>query len=677
MKHTHKFLTVFLTLALLLSAMPAGSARAAADDVAFGWAKGMGGTDTDISLAIALDSAGNVYTAGFFKGTVDFDPGAGTTNLTSAGEEDIFISKLNKHGNFVWARSFGSTGYDTAADIVVDSAGNVYTTGSFKGIVDFNPGAGTFNLTSEGSADIFVSKLNSSGNFVWARRIGGTGYESTTAMALDSAGNILTTGSFQGTVDFDPGAGTADLTSAGGDEIFVSKLDSSGNYVWAAAMGGIKHEGGTDIAVDSTGNVYTTGYFFGTVDFDPGSGTTNLTSVGGSIDIFVSKLNSSGNYVWAKTMGGTNQDRGYAIAVDSTGDVYTSGEFQDTADFDPGAGATNLTSAGQEDIFVSKLDSSGNFVWAKGMGGTNNDRAQAMELDSAGNIYTSGFFSGTVDFDPGTGTANRTSAGGSADIFVSKLNSSGNYVWAKSMGGTDTDGGYAIALDSAGNVYTSGYFQGTADFDPGTGTANLTSAGGSVDIFVSKLVNKKSLILRSQAKYDGWVLESTETSGKGGTKNNRSKVFMVGDDASNRQYRGILSFDTSGLPDNAVITSVTLKVKHAGLVGTNPYKSHKGLYVDIQNPYFGSRSTLQLSDFQKGASLNMVGKFPKKPVSKWYVTVLSSAAYPYINLTGVTQFRLRYKKDDNNDFGADYLKLYSGNAPTDSRPQLIVEYYVQ
>ena len=185
----------------------------------------------------------------------------------------------------------------------------------------------------------------------------------------------------------------------------------------------------------------------------------------------------------------------------------------------------------------------------------------------------------------------------------------------------------------------------------------------------------KTDIFASQATYDGWILESTETSGVGGAKNNTSKVFYVGDDAYNRQYRSILSFNTAGIPDDAVITKVTLKIKKAGLVGTNPYKTHKGLRIDIRKGKFGTSKKLQLSDFQAKASKNLVGKF-KKISSSWYKAVLGSAAHTRINKTGTTQFRLRFYKDDNNDYGADYMTFYSGNAGTNSRPQLIVEYYV-
>ena len=454
----------------------------------FEWAKRMGGTSFEEGNAIAVDAAGNVYTTGDFYSTADFDPGAGAFNLTSAGASDIFVSKLDRAGNFVWAKRMGGTAIDKDEGnaIAVDAAGNVYTTGDFYSAVDFDPGAGVFNLTSAGQSDIFVSKLDSSGNFVWAKRMGGTSSDFGDAIAIDDAGNVYTTGSFRGTVDFDPGAVWFNLTSAGIRNIFVSKLDDSGNFVWAKRMGGTDYDKGNAIAVDAAGNVYTTGNFYSTADFDPGAGAFNLTSAGAS-DIFVSKLDRAGNFVWAKRMGGTaiDKDEGNAIAVDAAGNVYTTGDFYSAVDFDPGAGVFNLTSAGQSDIFVSKLDSSGNFVWAKRMGGTSSDFGDAIAIDDAGNVYTTGSFRGTVDFDPGAVWFNLTSAG-IRNIFVSKLDDSGNFVWAKRMGGTDYDKGNAIAVDAAGNVYTTGNFYSTADFDPGAGAFNLTSAG-NWDIFVSKL----------------------------------------------------------------------------------------------------------------------------------------------------------------------------------------------
>ncbi len=449
----------------------------------FQWAKQMGGTTNDECHSVAIDASGNVYTTGFFSGTVDFDPGVGTYNLTSAGLEDIFVSKLDANGNFVWAKKIGDISYDEGRAITTDLNGNIYITGYFGFTVDFNPGSATYNLTSAGNADIFVLKLNSNGTFLWARGMGGADYEESNAIAVDDAGNIYTTGNYTSSpADFDPGAGTCNLTT-GYEEIFISKLDASGNFIWAKQLGGPGIDRCFSIALDNNGNVYTTGVFEGTADFDPGSGTYNLVT-NGAQDIFISKLSTNGNLVWAKHMGGLSQDDGYSITVDANENVYTTGVFSGTADFDPDTGIYNLTYG---NIFVSKLDINGNFVWARQMGGSNGGSGYSIALDSFGNIYSTGYFTSGGDFDPGQGVYNLIGMGGN-DVYISKLDNNGNFMWAQKMGGTYYyDHGYSIITDSIGNIYIAGIFEDVADFNPPLSTY-LTSNGGT-DNFVVKYNN--------------------------------------------------------------------------------------------------------------------------------------------------------------------------------------------
>ncbi len=181
---------------------------------------------------------------------------------------------------------------------------------------------------------------------------------------------------------------------------------------------------------------------------------------------------------------------------------------------------------------------------------------------------------------------------------------------------------------------------------------------------------------KSAAANDGWVLESSETSNTGGTLNATTSTFNLGDDKANKQYRGILHFDTSALPDTAVITSVKLKIRKQGLVGTDPFITHGGLLVDIQKPYFGTTAGLVIGDFQATSGQSVIATFDATPVSNWYGAIMNSAGYPYVNLSGTTQFRLRFTSDDNNDLDADYMKFYSGDASTANRPQLIIQYYI-
>ena len=449
------------------------------------WVDQMGGALSEYGNSVVTDASGNVYLAGAFNGTVDFDPSINTFNLTSAGSTDIFIIKLDASGNFVWAKSMGSFGLDSAIAMAIDSSGNIYLTGYYSQTVDFDLGAGVFNLTASGFYDVFINKIDSSGNFVWAKSIGGTSADVGYSIALDGSGNIYTTGSFAVAADFDPNAGTFTLNSSGSTpDIFVSKLDAAGNFVWAKAMGGSGiNDYGYDIAVDVNGNVYTSGSYNVTADFDPGAGSFVLTSAG-NIDIFISKLDASGNFVWAKSMGGSQDENAKSLVLDSNANIFLGGYFNGTADFDPGIGTTSFVSAGNQDAFIAKLDTSGNFVWAKRMGGSNPDGVNTIFLDAVGNIYTTGWYSYSVDFDPNATIFNLT--GDFRDIFISKLDALGNFAWAKGMGSSGYDSGICVTVDTNNNVYTTGSFENTVDFNPDAGISNLASLG-SADIFVHKM----------------------------------------------------------------------------------------------------------------------------------------------------------------------------------------------
>lgn len=462
-----------------------------------------GGSSNEETLSIAVDSNGNIYSSGFFNGVADFNPGVGTANLTSLGSLDAFVSKLDSSGNYLWAIRLGNSGGDVAKSIAVDGSGNVLIAGDFSGTVDFDPGAGTANLTSTGAGDIFIAKFDTYGNFIWAKSMGGSSDDSGIFLAVDRLGNSAITGIFSQSVDFDPGLETTTLTSAGDWDIYVSKFDPNGNFLWSKRWGGTGRDIGDGLGFDSDGNLYSSGIFSGEVDFDPGLETSTLTS-SGSNDVFISKFDTSGNYLWAKKFGGASTDGSTPISVDSSGNIYLSGDFSGTVDFDPTDGVLNLTAAGTKDNFISKLDSSGSHRWTKRIGSSGAEATGARTaIDSSGNVFYTGDFTGTVDFDPGIDTSTLISSGLN-DIFISKLDSSGNFLWTKAMGSSGADRGQAIAVDKSGNVYGTGYFSGTADFDPSVSLLNLTSSGGK-DVFISKLNPDGSALISSMVPTPGEI----------------------------------------------------------------------------------------------------------------------------------------------------------------------------
>ncbi len=383
------------------------------------WVKKMGGIRNDYGFSSICDLQGNVYTTGSFQETVDFDPGPEVNNLSSVGRSDVFVQKLDTDGNFLWVKQMGGKYDDTGYDITIDVDGNIITTGHFQKTIDFDPGLGVTNLTSEGKLDVFVQKLDADGNFMWAKSMGGIDDDKGYSVTSDVDGNVYTTGFFNKRVDFNPGESTFYLQAHYAEDIYIQKLDADGNFIWAKSMGGIGTDMGHSIVIDPTGNIYTTGFFEETVDFDPGTGVVSLTSEGDA-DIYVQKLDSDGNLLWAKHMGGPKNEVGNTVNTDAEGNVYTSGSFRKTVDFDPGAGAVNLTSNGSTDMFIQKMDANGSFQWVKQMGGAGTEYLYSTAIDALGNIYSTGVFNNTINLDPDGGSATFTPAGWS-DVFVQKL----------------------------------------------------------------------------------------------------------------------------------------------------------------------------------------------------------------------------------------------------------------
>ena len=405
----------------------------------------------------------------------------------------IFVSSfllfvvVIKSQTFGWAKSYGGETAEEAFAVTVDPLGNIISTGNFRGTVDFDPGTGTTIATSLGDWDVFIQKLDASGNFLWAKTFGGASADHAESVFTDQNGNIYTAGRFTQTVDFDPGSGVASHSSLGSFDVFVQKLDAEGNFLWAKTFGGANYDVCYALKVDSDGNVYITGNFMGTVDFDPGSEVYTLTATENNRNTFVQKMDTNGNFLWAKSFaGGANW--GTSLNLDSSGNIYTTGTIFGQTDFDPGSGTFLLNSSQYYGTFVQKMDSSGNFLWAKSFGGSYNLNTSYSTVDSSGNIYTTGSFDFPGDYDPSDGTSTLTS-NGHQDVFIQKMDASGNFLWAKNFGGSCeycVDVSKSISVDTFGNIYTTGFFANTTDLDPGPGIAHYTSAGHH-DIFIQKL----------------------------------------------------------------------------------------------------------------------------------------------------------------------------------------------
>ncbi len=466
--------------------------------VTLDWAFSIGTASNENANSIASDNSGNVYITGHFENTVDFNPGAGTNNLTAAGARDIYILKLDPNGNFIWAKRIGSTGTDAGTAISIDNNGDVWVTGTFAGTVDFNPNAGTNNLIASGATDLFILKLDNAGNYIWAGNCGGgTQITSTNKIVFDASNNVYIAGRYRATVDFNPNAGTFNLSSivVNRSSGYVLKLNDNGTFVWAVSYGGAENLTVVGQSLDNASNLIVSGRFRGTVDFDPGAGTNNITATdaGGSInDLYILKLNSLGNFINVQTIGnGIDDMKPHAVETDIANNIYSLGLFTGTVDFNPGAGTFNQTgTSALETIYVLKLNASGNFSWCNtrdvggsmtGVGGY----GDMVVSDGGSVIFSERMGSGTIDFDPGPGTFNLTGINndgrhGSITIY----DTSGNFVDAGLIGTPSKK----LDLNASGSIhYATGLgISNAMDFDPTAGTFLVNANQGSINIVIAK-----------------------------------------------------------------------------------------------------------------------------------------------------------------------------------------------
>ncbi|MBK7129681.1 MAG: T9SS type A sorting domain-containing protein [Crocinitomicaceae bacterium] len=387
------------------------------------WAHNFGDYYYDVGYSVGVDNANNIYITGLFSYEVDFDPSANVYNVGSSGSSlyQIFLLKLNSDGEFEWINHLESvTGHCQGLDIAVEYTGASVITGNFIGPVDFDPSVGTANMTAVNSlGDIFIARYDNAGGYQWAHQLSGTSgnnFPGDVSIGFDYS--VYLSGTFGGTMDLDPTAGTQSAVSNGYDDSFVLKLMSDGTFLWAKSFGGIWGESATAIiSKNADFDVYIGGSFRQDVDFDPGAGI-QMHSAGTSEYSYLLKLDWSGEYVWVKTfVDGNNKIE--ALALDEDQYIYSTGGFSNTPDFDPGAGVVNKTSHGNNDIFVVQLDGSGNFLWANSYGSINEDGANAIYFNAQEDYYIGGQFSDGADFSSSLTPFVLTAQGG-IDSYVAK-----------------------------------------------------------------------------------------------------------------------------------------------------------------------------------------------------------------------------------------------------------------
>ncbi|MES2377281.1 MAG: gliding motility-associated C-terminal domain-containing protein [Bacteroidota bacterium] len=446
------------------------------------WVSGMGGAGGNaISTIMKVDAQNNMYVMGTFSGTVDFDPSSGVKNLIATGSSsDSFIAKYNSSGGLVWAESFGGSGTDQPNGLDLDINGNITLTGQFDSQpMDANPGAGVSNLTAAGK-DAFIIRLDNNGNFLWAKNISGTGTENGQKIVSDASGNLVAVGQFQSNISID-GAGIALKGTTDG---YVVKYDAAGNVIWKFSLGAAGSDNSVISAVtDKNKNTTISGYITGTVNFDPLGPVFNVS---GNNSMFIAQYDPSGMLLWVNVILGTVPGANYNInlALDAQNNIYMDGAFSSPVNF---GSATPLTPKGTQDIFIAKYNQNGIAQFYKSIGGSGsyiNNYGLVVSPDN--NLYISGYFTGTIDFDFSAGVAN-VKDHGTQDMFLAKYDTNGNYKWAFGQGNSCTNNlARAVAVDANNDILLSGSFCSTLNFDASECTSATSTSQGVRDLFIAK-----------------------------------------------------------------------------------------------------------------------------------------------------------------------------------------------
>ena len=426
------------------------------------WAINAGGTGSEVPKSIVTDNLGNSYVTGHFYGTINL----GSQTLTSA-LGDIFVAKIDTDGNWIWASQAGGSAWDDGEDIAVDAMGCVYVCGKFEGTALF----GDTTLSSAGSSDAYFAKLDQNGNWLWAKGLGGTTYDESNSIAVDSNCNVYTIGLFIGVLNL----GGTTLESESSREMFITKTDTDGNWIWAMQSFCQLWSVGKALCTDAYDNVYLAAYFNGVINI----GSHTVTGMADN-DVLVAKLSPQGTVAWTALAKGLEHEEVEGIAVNTNGEVFISGTTASTCAY---FGDILVYSFGAVDTFVAKLDNAGNWLWAVRAGGDYYERVGEICLDTQGNAIYVGTSEGTAVFGN-----NIVHNSGSANGFVCSISNSGNVNWVKPVVCANYAYNYGASTDPSGNVYICG----SISADSQVGNINLEVIG-STDIMVAKLSSASSI----------------------------------------------------------------------------------------------------------------------------------------------------------------------------------------
>lgn len=430
-------------------------------------------TGSTNTYTITSDANGNILVGGQVDAQTDFHPGDPLGTLDVVGTNDGYLCKLDPSGTFLWAVAFNAneTYTDWLQDAVTDEAGNIYAVGVFGGTTDFDPGAGVAQVNG-GEQDGYLVKLSPDGDLLWVKDVGAGGADGLFGAALSDNGDIIVSGYVEAGATIDNNTILLDNSQRAG---LVASFRPDGTFNWARTMPGGQSRNVTDVRVGPDGGIHGCGIFSGTLDLDPGAAQFLVTSAGNA-DGFYFKLDAAGTLLWGGRVGGALEDWCYDLDVDAGGATYLAGHFRDVATIANGAATLDITAGSTSDALIARIAADGTPAWAHGIPG--NGRSHTVCAAPGGDVVYNGYFSNTVDFDPGPGAASLTTLGGN-DMFVARYTSGGDFVEVLTIASPSGQLGRGMHVNDAGVVFAAGSSGGALDLDPGPGILADTAASES------------------------------------------------------------------------------------------------------------------------------------------------------------------------------------------------------
>ena len=607
----------------------------------------------------------NVYSTGYYSGGTGLQvynsSGSLATTLPNSGGIDGFITKYDTTGTVQWAYPVSGLGTDEGFAITVDINLNLYVTGSLtSNIMNVAYGAGQVVQTASGAQNGFLVKLAlPSSTLNWATHVGGNGNDFGQAIASDLGSNVYVTGYYSSTSEAvynSNGTTFGTLANAGTNDCFIVKYNTIGAAQWATHVGGTGGDIGYSIAVDSGSNVYVTGYYASNpvTIYNSGGTTFGTLANAGSYNAFIVKYNTSGTAQWATRIGGTGNDFGQSIAVDSGSNVYVTGNYTSnpvTIYNSNGTTFGTLANAGSDDCFIVKYNTSGTAQWATRIGGTGNDFGYSIAVDSGSNVYVTGYYTSNpvTIYNSGGTTFGTLANAGSYNAFIVKYNTSGTAQWATRIGGTGLDFGQSIAVDSGLNVYVTGYYT------PSPVTI-YNSDGTSVGSFNSILASAGFTVKYNASGFYQWIYTSVSGANYAIAVDSRSNVYVAGSTSTNQNQTCVLfedqsnnvlgSIPTSNVVGQAMIAKFTQPSLWAARIGGSTSNDYGfGIAID------------------SGGNICVVGSYNSNPLTAYNadgssfsgtLATTGTNSHAFIvkySTTGVVQWTSNIGGTNNNDYG--------------------------